>query len=82
MNFRSFELNLRKKIYELPDLNEREKRLIILGYRYRELVYAKLHLNAACRELFHRRVRRAFKNFRIAMNEILCSMKSTESIFG
>jgi glycosyltransferase involved in cell wall biosynthesis len=81
-SFRRFELNLRKKIYELPDLNDRERRVIILGYRHRELFYAKLHLSTACRQLYRRKLREAFNAFRAAIKEILRSMKSAESIFG
>lgn len=77
-----FALGIWKKLYTSSDLNAREKRLISLGYRYREFDNAKNHLYVARRRLVRRKFTEASKELRIAMRHILSSMKSPASIFG
>jgi glycosyltransferase involved in cell wall biosynthesis len=72
---RETEFAVRKKIYTSPDLNEREKRMILLGYRYNQLYRARLGLLYFARNVSGKRWVDAITQFRAAMRHILCAIK-------
>ena len=68
-------LYVRKKMYRSVDLNEHEKSIILIGYRYHELYQARISFANAARKLSKRNYIEALKNFKEAMDHILGSIK-------
>jgi GT2 family glycosyltransferase len=68
-------LDVRKKMYHSADLDEDEKRLILLGYRYYELYRARIIFLRAARKLSRGRWLGAFKQLPVIMGHILAAIK-------
>jgi glycosyltransferase involved in cell wall biosynthesis len=72
---RESELYVRKKMYTSADLDEQERRIILFGYRYKELVRAFHSLSNAAFKLLSGRGIDAFKQLQAAMRHISSSFK-------
>lgn len=69
------ELYVRKKMFTSNELNEQEKNLILIGYRYDELRRAHQRFVYVGRNIRKGKMIDAFKHLREAMRYILSSMK-------
>jgi glycosyltransferase involved in cell wall biosynthesis len=65
----------RGKIYSLADLDDRERHIILIGYRYHELFRVRLSLSYAARRLARGGMIDAYKGLRTAMKYFLSSLK-------
>jgi glycosyltransferase involved in cell wall biosynthesis len=72
---------VRKKMYLSPDLNEREKRIILLGYRYWKLSEAKNHALCVGGKLLQGKLIKAMEELRGATKHILSSIMPARFIF-
>lgn len=64
-----------ESIYRSVDLNDKEKTILSLGYRYRKLYSAKIQLSYAVRKLSRRRLTEAAKELQGAVGHIVCAIK-------
>ena len=72
---------VRKKMYFSTDLNEREKHIILLGYRYWNLARAKRSALRAGGKLSQGKLIETMDELRGAAKHILSSIKPARSIF-
>lgn len=75
-------LEVRKKMYASADLNENEKRIIFLGYRYYELYRARVRFSYAARKLSRGRLREVFPEMQAAIEHIRSSLKGASSFLS
>jgi hypothetical protein len=76
------QLQVRRKLYHLADLDKNEKHLILLGHRYHELHRARINLFESARKLSRGKWIEAFKQLGVAMGHILSSFEPVRSILS
>lgn len=64
-----------EKMYRSADLDEQEKRLLKMGFRYHELYLAKRGFSSVTRNFSERKWNDALKQLRAAMRHVLSSLK-------
>lgn len=69
------ELYVQKKMYRSADLNEHEKSIILIGYRYHELYRARIFFLNAARNFLRRRWSDAFSQLGAAIRLVKRSLK-------
>lgn len=72
------QLYIRKKMYQMADLDRVEKHNILWGHRYHELHRARINLGESVRKLWRGRTREGFQQFHTAIRHVFCLFKGIQ----